>query len=171
MDEGVRAEGGATKAEDVRRVGYATRAPKLPMSRILVAVSSPWASERLAGPIADLAHRLRCEVLVTHVARLQETDEEESAASERGEQTLERFASLLRSKGVRCDGLMLFEKREDPAGLILHAARSHNCSAIVLGLAARGPAKRLASGDVPANIIRLADLPVILLPANWDGRL
>src|SRR6478736_2240421 len=57
------------------------------VSRLLVAVSSPWASEKLAQPIADLAERLRCEVVVIHVARLQETDEEESAVSERGEQT------------------------------------------------------------------------------------
>ena len=48
------------------------------MSRLLVAVSSPWASDKLADPIADLARRLEASVHVAHVATLQETDEHES---------------------------------------------------------------------------------------------
>lgn len=141
------------------------------LSRLLVAVSSPWASEKLAQPIADLALRLKCEVVVTHVARLQETDEEESAVSERGEQTIERLASLLRTRGIKCEGVMLFEDHVDPAKLILSTAHAKGCTAIALGLAGKGASKRLVSGDMPAAIIRQADLPVILLPANWDGKL
>jgi len=29
--------------------------------------------------------------------------------------------------------------------------------------------KRLIAGDVPANIIRQSELPVLLCPANWSG--
>ncbi len=141
------------------------------VSRLLVAVSSPWASEKLAKPIADLAERLRCEVLITHVARLQDTDEEESAMSERGEQTIERLASLLRTRGIKCEGVMLFEDHADPAKLILKTAHAKGCTVIALGLASKVATKRLASGDMPASIIRQADLPVLLLPANWDGKL
>jgi nucleotide-binding universal stress UspA family protein len=39
------------------------------MSRILVAVSSPWASERMVEPLTGLAKRLGAEVLVVHVSR------------------------------------------------------------------------------------------------------
>jgi len=39
------------------------------MSRILVAVSSPWASQRLIETVADLAKRLNAEILVAHVSR------------------------------------------------------------------------------------------------------
>jgi len=39
------------------------------MSRILVAVSSPWASERMVEPLGDMARRLGAEVLVVHVSR------------------------------------------------------------------------------------------------------
>jgi nucleotide-binding universal stress UspA family protein len=31
--------------------------------------------------------------------------------------------------------------------------------------------KRLIAGDVPANIVRQADIPVLLCPANWNGSL
>lgn len=141
------------------------------VSRLLVAVSSPWASEKLAKPIGDLAERLHCEVLITHVARLQDTDEEESAMSERGEQTIERLASLLRTRGIKCEGVMLFEDHHDPAKLILQTAHAKGCTAIALGLAGKAATKRLVSGDMPASIIRQADLPVLLLPANWDGKL
>lgn len=39
------------------------------MSRILVAVSSPWAAEKAVDPVTDLAKRLSAEVLVIHVSR------------------------------------------------------------------------------------------------------
>ena len=39
------------------------------MSRILVAVSSPWAAEKVVATVADLAKRLSAEVLVVHVSR------------------------------------------------------------------------------------------------------
>jgi len=39
------------------------------MSRILVAVSSPWAADKILEPLADLAKRLPAEVLAVHVSR------------------------------------------------------------------------------------------------------
>ena len=35
-------------------------------SRLLVAVSSPWASEKFLAPIADIANRLEADVIVAH---------------------------------------------------------------------------------------------------------
>lgn len=137
------------------------------MSRLLVAVSSPWASEKLAAPIADLATRLDAEVFVAHVATLQEADEHESDATQRGEQTLQLLTEGLKNAGVQAEGIMLFS--DDTAKAILNTARARNCSLIVLGLTGKGVLKRLIAGDVPTNIIRAADIPVLLCPANWDG--
>ena len=39
------------------------------MSRILVAISSPWAANRVAEPVVDLARKLGAEVLIVHVSR------------------------------------------------------------------------------------------------------
>lgn len=134
---------------------------------MLVAVSSPWASEKLTTPIADLAKRLDAETVVAHVAQLQEEDEHESDATARGDQALQLLTEGLREQGVICEGVMLFS--DDTAKAILNTARARNCSLIVLGLTGKGVLKRLIAGDVPANLIRQTELPVLLCPANWQG--
>ncbi|MEM0913965.1 MAG: universal stress protein [Planctomycetota bacterium] len=134
---------------------------------MLVAVSSPWASEKLAEPIRDLAKRLSAEVVVAHVATLHEEDEHESDATQRGEQTLKLMTDGLREAGLEAEGVMLFS--DDTSKAILNTARARHCTMIVLGLTGKGVLKRLIAGDVPANLIRQTDLPVLLCPANWDG--
>jgi nucleotide-binding universal stress UspA family protein len=134
---------------------------------MLVAVSSPWASQKLAAPLADLAHRLDAEVVVTHVAQLHDEDEHETDAQQRGEQTLQMLTDLLNEAGVRSEALMLFS--DDVPKAIINTAKARGCTMIVLGLTGKGVLKRLIAGDVPANIIRQADLPVLLCPANWLG--
>ena len=138
-------------------------------TKLLVAVSSPWASEKLSAPIADLAQRLAAEVLVAHVATLHEEDEHESDATQRGEQTLDLLVSGLREAGVSAEGVMLFS--DDTPKAIMNTARARDCTCLVLGLTGKGVLKRLIAGDVPANIIRQSELPVLLLPANWDGNI
>lgn len=140
----------------------------LPGSKILIAVSSPWASEKLAQPIADLAKRLDAEAVVAHVATLHEEDEHESDATQRGEQTLKLLSDELRNAGIATDGVMLFS--DDTPKAILNTAKARGCTMIVLGLTGKGVLKRLIAGDVPTNIIRQAQVPVLLVPANWDGR-
>jgi nucleotide-binding universal stress UspA family protein len=139
----------------------------LASSRILIAVSSPWASEKLSSPIADLCRRLEAEAVVAHVATLQEEDEHESDATQRGEQTLKLLVEDLQEAGVDAEGVMLFA--DDTAKAIMNTAKARECSMIVLGLTGKGVLKRLIAGDIPANIIRQADLPVLLCPANWSG--
>lgn len=136
-------------------------------SRLLVAVSSPWASEKLAEPISDLAKRLDAQVIVAHVAQLKDEDEHESDANQRGEETLKLLTEDLRKAGVDAEGIMLFSN--DVPKALLSTAKARNCTMIVLGLTGKGVLKRLIAGDVPANIIRQADLPVLLCPANWTG--
>lgn len=138
-------------------------------SRLLVAVSSPWASEKLAEPIADLARRLDAHAIVAHVAQMQDQDEHESDARQRGEQTLSALTQSLREAGIDAEGVMLFAN--DIARAILNTARARDCTMIVLGLSGKGVLKRLIAGDVPGNLIRQADLPVLLCPANWSGTL
>ena len=62
---------------------------------------------------------------------------------------------------------MLFS--DDTPKAILNTARARNCTMIALGLTGKGVLNRLIAGDVPPNLIRQTDLPVLLLPANWDG--
>lgn len=136
-------------------------------SKLLVAVSSPWASEKLTEPIADLARRLDAQAIIAHVAQMQDQDEHESDARQRGEQTLNVLTASLREAGIEAEGVMLFAN--DVAKAILNTARARNCTLIVLGLSGKGVLKRLIAGDVPGNLIRHADMPVLLCPANWSG--
>lgn len=138
-------------------------------SRLLIAVSSPWAAEKLTAPLADLARRLSAEAVVAHVAQLQDEDEYESDATQRGEQTLKLLTESLREAGVRAEGVMLFS--DDVPKALLNTAKARGCTMVILGLSGKGVLKRLIAGDVPGNIIRMADLPVMLLPANWMGML
>ena len=151
---------------DVQRA-KTRKEPVLSKSRILVAVSSPWASEKLAEPIADMARRLDAEAIVAHVATLQDEDEHEGDATRRGEQTLKVLTEKLKNAGVEVEGVMLFA--DDTAKAILNTARARDCTMIILGLTGKGVLKRLIAGDVPANIIRSSELPVLLCPANWSG--
>ena len=104
---------------------------------------------------------------MAHVAQLQDEDEHENDAHQRGEQTLKLLTDGLRDAGVHAEGVMLFSN--DTAKALLNTAKARECSLIVLGLTGKGVLKRLIAGDVPANIIRQADLPVLLCPANWSG--
>ena len=139
---------------------------------MLIAVSSPWASEKFTGPIADLAKRLESDAIVAHVANVQEEDEHESDATNRGEQTLKLLTDGLREAGVPAEGVMLFS--DDTAKAILNTARARECSIIVLGLTWRHASgirrmlNRLIAADVPGALIRQTELPVLLLPASWS---
>ena len=136
-------------------------------TRILIAVSSPWASEKLVKPMIDLAKRLEARVVVAHVAMIQDDDEDEDDVSERGEQTLSLLTKGLGEAGIEAEGVMLYS--DHVAKAILNTASKYQCSMIVLGLTGRGVLKRLISGDVPGNIIRQASVPVLLCPATWEG--
>jgi len=139
----------------------------LAKSRVLVAVSSPWASEKLVGPISDLAQRLDAEVIVAHVAHPRVEDESESDTRQRGEQTLSVLTDALRAKGIEAEGLMLYS--DDIARALLKSAHARACTLIVLGFTGRGRLQRLFGGDVPANLMRQSDLPVLMYPGGWSG--
>ncbi len=141
----------------------------LAKSKLLIAVSSPWAAEKLTNPIADLARRLDGDVIVAHVAQFTDDDENESEARQRGEQTLKLMTDSLVKAGVHAEGVMLFA--DDIPKAILNTAKSRGCTMIILGLTGKGVFKRLIAGDVPGNLIRMSDLPVLLCPANWQGQL
>ena len=137
-------------------------------SRLLVAVSSPWASQKFVGPIVDLARRLDAQILVAHVTHPQDEDEDEASATARGEETLKLLTEALRDEGVRAEPIMLFG--DDVAKAILNTAKARHCTLIVLGWTGKSLWKRLFAADVPENIIRQSDLPVLLCPASWSGQ-
>ena len=142
------------------------------MSRILVAVSSPEASERVVTPVADLARRLDAEVLVVHVTRPTGTGNAPSGGSgggDRGEQAVRTLGDKIRSKGVSVQTLLMFS--DDVAQAILSTAAEREVTLILLGLTNKGVFQRLIAGNVPVELLRETRIPVVLLPPDFRGTL
>jgi len=118
-------------------------------------------------PIVDLARRLDADAIVAHVAHPQGEDQDEADARQRGEETLKLLTDALREAEIRVEGIMLFS--DDIPKAILNTAKARDCTLVVLGLTSKSMWQRLIEGNVPANIIRQSDLPVLLCPASWGG--
>ena len=134
------------------------------MSRILVAVSSPWASQRLVEPLADLARRLEAEVLVVHVSRPSGGQLREQEQAD-GEAAVRQLSEKLQEKGVAVQTLLMFS--DDIARAILNTSAEREISLIVLGLTGKNIFARLLAGNVPVELIKNTKIPVLLLPPDF----
>lgn len=138
------------------------------MSRILVAISSPWAATRVAAAVNDLARKLAAEVLIVHVSRPsggQARDEEQAE----GEGAISALRQQLQEKSVAVQTLLLFS--DDIAKAIITTAEEREVSLIVLGLTGKNVFARLLAGNVPVELIKNTKVPVLLLPPDWNGTL
>jgi nucleotide-binding universal stress UspA family protein len=135
------------------------------MSRILVAVSSPWASQRLVEPVADLAKRLDAEVLVVHVSRPSGGQLREQEQAD-GEGAVRMLSEKLQERGAAVQTLLMFS--DDIARAILNTSAEREISLIVLGLTGKNIFARLLAGNVPVELIKNTKVPVLLLPPDWD---
>jgi nucleotide-binding universal stress UspA family protein len=138
------------------------------MSRILVAVSSPWASERVIDTVGDLAARISAEVLVVHVSRPSGGQLREDEQAD-GEAAVHMLANRLSARGVVAQTLLMFS--DDIARAILNTANERQISLIVLGLTGKNVFARLLAGNVPVELIKNTRIPVMLLPPDWNKAL
>lgn len=135
------------------------------MSRILVAVSSPWAAERVADSVADLARRLAAEVLVVHVSRPSGGQLREQEQAD-GEAAIRLLRDKLQQKAVAVQDLLMFS--DDIARAILNTAVERDVTLIVLGLTGKNIFARLLAGNVPVELIKNTRIPVLILPPDWN---
>ncbi len=136
------------------------------MGRILVAVSSSWASQRLVEPLADLARQLSAGVVVAHVSRPSGGQQREQEQAE-GELAVKTLADRLAGRSIEVDTVILFA--DDIAKAILEIADEKQATLIVLGLTARGIFSRLIAGNVPVELIKDTRIPVLLIPPDFSG--
>lgn len=134
------------------------------MSRILVAVSSPWAAERMIEPVGDLAKRLSAEVLIIHISRPSGGQMHEDEQHD-GEKSMAILRDPLQARGISVQTLLMFS--DDIARAILNTALEQEISLIVLGLTGKNVFARLLAGNVPVELIRNTKVPVMLLPPDW----
>ena len=136
------------------------------MSRILIAVSSPWASERVMEPLADLARRINAEVLVVHVSRPSGGQMREQEQAD-GEAAIRVLREQLEQRGVVVQTLLMFS--DDIARAILNTAVEREVTLIVLGLTGKNVFARLLAGNVPVELIKNTRIPVLLFPPEHKG--
>ncbi len=138
------------------------------MSRLLVAVSSPWAAQKVVDPVALLATQLNAEVLVVHVSRPSAGQMREQEQAD-GEAAISLLRESLQQREVGVQTLLMFS--DDIARAVLNIAVERECSMIVLGLTGKNVFARLLAGNVPVELIKNTKVPVLLLPPDWNGSL
>lgn len=134
------------------------------MSRLLVAVSSPWASQRVVDPVAGLARQLDAEVLVLHVSRPSGGQMREQEQAD-GEAAVRLLSAQLQERGVAVQTLLTFS--DDVARAILNTAVERDVTLIVLGLTGKNVFARLLAGNVPVELIKNTRVPVLIIPPDW----
>ncbi len=138
------------------------------MSRLLVAVSSPWASQRLIEPVASLASQLGADVVVTHVSRPSGGQLREQEQSD-GESAVKLLADSLRGRDIKVDTLLLFA--DDIAPAIINTAIEQKVTLIILGMTGKNMFARLIAGNVPVELLKQTRVPVLLIPPDWNLKL
>jgi len=136
------------------------------MSRILIAVSSPWAAQKVVEPLADLARRISAEVLVVHVSRPSGGQMREQEQAD-GEAAISLLREKLVEKGITVQTLLMFS--DDIARAVLNTAAEREVTLIVLGLTGKNVFARLLAGNVPVELIKNTKVPVLLLPPDFSG--
>ncbi len=137
------------------------------MSKVLLAVSERWIADALVDAIADFVKRLGGSVLALHVAYGTDGSGTEVRPEEK---VLEKVVGQLRKAGV--EGLemqMLFS--DDLGEAVLKVAEEQGVTMIMLGLSSKGMLTRLIEGNVAQEIIRGAEVPLLLLPHDWKAAL
>ena len=138
------------------------------MSRILVAVSSPYAAEKVVDTVGDLAKRLTAEVLVVHVSRPSGGQMREQEQAD-GEQAIRFLRERLQDRGLVVQDLLMFS--DDIARAILNTAVEREVTMIVLGLTGKNVFARLLAGNVPVELIKNTRIPVLILPPDWNKKI
>jgi nucleotide-binding universal stress UspA family protein len=138
------------------------------MSRILVAVSSTFAAEKVAEPVAELARKMNAEVLAVHVSRPSSGQMRQQEQAD-GEAAVSLLRTKLQQKDVPVQTLLMFS--DEIARAILNVATERGVTMIVLGLTGKNVFARLLAGNVPVELIRNTQIPVLLLPPDWNGAL
>jgi len=132
----------------------------------MIAVSSPWAAQKVVEPVADLAKRLGAEVLVVHVSRPSGGQMREQEQAD-GESSINMLRQALSDKGLAVQTLLMFS--EDIARAILNVAAEREVTLIVLGMTGKNIFARLLAGNVPVELIKNTKIPVLLLPPDLNG--
>lgn len=136
----------------------------VPMPKILLAVSEHWICDRRIDALASWTARLQAGVLVVHIVAgaLQEGRTETP-----GERILREVTARMLNANPNTESLLLFAN--DIVEAINKTILSHNVSMLAIGLSRPGLLERLIEGNVQRSLLAACRIPILALPADWDG--
>jgi len=129
-------------------------------NHLLVPIDATRASESILPYVTDLARRLGARVTLLTVA----STEAGAAPRPAGEieARLEELAAELRRPGI---DVHTVTTKGDPAVGIIAAAGEHGADAIAMSTHSRRGVDRIMSGSIAEQVLRRANVPVLLLRA------
>jgi nucleotide-binding universal stress UspA family protein len=152
----------------------AATAPKLPgrTTRVLLATDLSPTSAPATNEAFEVARRLRAELLIVSVIDMASLRLPGGRFRARVDQVRERrqaAAQELVHRGRREGVPVTFLVWEgEPGEAILEAADAERADMIILGSHGRGPLGRLLLGSVSQHVVKLAAVPVVVVPRDID---
>jgi nucleotide-binding universal stress UspA family protein len=136
------------------------------MGRMLLAVEAVPESRPLIATAVTLARRSHAQVLVLSVRERDYVRGLVWDAHEPGEiaATVSDAIYELQRAGVDARGLIRTARSGRVADEIVYAAHKHHADEIVIGASRRSWLGRLLYGSVAPRLVRLSDLPVVMVP-------
>jgi nucleotide-binding universal stress UspA family protein len=137
--------------------------------RILIPIDSSKSSEQAARLALQFAKRIGASALVTHVAYRQALLNLESDGLERtaylryGQRLLEPWTQTGEKNGVHLETRMVEADGLGIAETIIKTATDEHCDLIAMGTQGREGFERLLLGSVAERVVRLSDVPVMLV--------
>jgi nucleotide-binding universal stress UspA family protein len=152
----------------------AATGPKLPgrTTRVLLATDLSPTSAPATNEAFEVARRLRAELLIVSVIDMASLRLPGGRFRARVDQVRERrqaAAQELVHRGRREGVPVTFLVWEgEPGEAILEAADAERADMIILGSHGRGPLGRLLLGSVSQHVVKLAAVPVVVVPRDID---
>jgi nucleotide-binding universal stress UspA family protein len=137
--------------------------------RVLIPIDSSVYSEQAARLALSFVKRVNAEALVMHIAYRQVLHGMESEALEKmaytnyGRELLEPWTKIGAKRGVQLETKLVEAEGLGIAEAIIRTAASEGCDLIAMGTQGREGLDRLLLGSVAERVVRLANVPVMLV--------
>jgi nucleotide-binding universal stress UspA family protein len=132
--------------------------------KIMLAISDHWVCDARIDALATWTLKLEREVLCVHVAPGGMQPEHIETP---GEKVLRDITARIAKINPNVQSLLLFAT--DIAEALNKTISEHRVSLLVMGLSRQGLLERLIEGNIPRAIFAQCQIPILALPANWDG--
>jgi nucleotide-binding universal stress UspA family protein len=134
------------------------------MSKVMLAISDHWIADARIDAIAHWTLQLQREVICVHISP---SGLEPEHLETPGEKVLKDITARIAKINPKVQSLLLFAT--DITEALNRAIAEHKATLLVMGLSRQGLIERLIEGNIPRAILAQCRVPVLALPANWDG--